>query len=54
MIAIIGEDFGGVFGGKRGILSTKTFVSQPLRQCNQFKPFVYGSQDSYFYGAVLN
>lgn len=32
MITIIGEDFGGVFGGKRGILSTKTFVSQPLRQ----------------------
>jgi len=37
MIAIIGEDFGGVFGGKRGILSTKTFVSQPLRLLSLMK-----------------
>jgi len=32
MITIIGEDSGGVFGGKRGILSTKDLQSQPLRQ----------------------
>jgi len=32
MITTIGEDFGGVFGGKRGILSIKKLVSQPLRK----------------------
>ena len=31
MITIIGEDSGGVFGGKRGILSTKRLPSLPLR-----------------------
>lgn len=31
MIMAIGEDFGCVFGGKRGFLSTKELVSQPLR-----------------------
>jgi hypothetical protein len=41
MIAILGDDFGGVFGGKRGILSTKTFVSQPLRKISLVGKF-YG------------
>jgi len=33
MITELGGVFGGVSGGKRGILSTKIVVSLPLRQC---------------------